>query len=287
MKITFGGVRGSCPVAQSDFMQFGGETTSVLVQGKCGEQIVIDAGSGVRELGKLLADSGAGKDVLMLFTHLHLDHVMGLPSLPLIYSPEWSFEFASPAYPVEGLADALRCIINPPYWPLKMEELSARLRFRSLGADGSSCLSYGNLKIRWCSLEHPGGCHAYRVDEPSTGASVVFASDVEWGNTQEARKAELFALCASPHPARLLVMDGQYLPKESSSFVGWGHSTWQEVADVAEHCGILQALITHHDPDRNDEVLEQVRGQIQMHHPWMDLARDHMCVVLDEGPTQC
>ena len=89
MKLTLGGVRGSCPVAQPEFMNYGGETTAFLIEGGGGERILIDGGTGVRLLGKKLMQDPGKKSAWLFMTHYHLDHVAGLPMLPVLYSDEW------------------------------------------------------------------------------------------------------------------------------------------------------------------------------------------------------
>lgn len=280
MKLIFGGVRGTNPVAQPEFMRYGGETTSFLLQGRAGEQILVDAGTGVRELGRLLQDSSAPKRVLMLMTHYHLDHVVGLPSLGLIYSPDWAVEIAAPAHDDVVVEATMSRVMDKPFWPLQVEDLKSRIRFMALDRAPDAPLRYGGLDIRWCPLHHPGGCSAYRVDEPATGASVVLATDVEWGSATDTERQALVHLCGWPKPADVLVMDAQYTPEEVDRFKGWGHSTWREAVAVAASAGIARLLLTHHDPRRNDEALDALREVVRATLPTADLARERMVVDL-------
>ncbi len=278
MKLTFGGVRGTNPVAQPDFMKYGGETTSFLVEGQGGEQVLIDAGTGVRELGRLLQASKAPRRVLMLMTHYHLDHVVGLPSLGLIYSPDWALEIAAPAHEDVVVAETMSRVMDKPFWPLQVEDLKSRLRFTALEQAPAAPMVYGGLELRWCSLHHPGGCTAYRLDEPASGQALVIATDVEWGLATEGERQDLLRLCRLPTPARLLVMDAQYTPDEVAQFKGWGHSTWEQAAFVAREGGAARLLLTHHDPRRNDAALDALREQVQGSAAWIDLARERMTV---------
>lgn len=280
MKLTFGGVRGTNPVAQPEFMRYGGETSSFLIQGQGGEQILVDAGTGVRELGRLLQSSTAPKRVLMLMTHYHLDHVVGLPSLGLIYSPDWTVEIAAPAHEDVVVEATMSRVMDKPFWPLQVEDLKSRLRFTALEHAPEAALRYGGLTIRWCPLHHPGGCTAYRVEEPARGGALVIATDVEWGSATELERQNLVNLCAQPTPAGLLVMDAQYTPDEVSRFKGWGHSTWPEAVAVAEAAGVPRLLLTHHDPRRNDDALEALRRDLQARRPEADLARERMVIEL-------
>lgn len=257
MRLIVGGCRGTAPVAQPEFMQFGGETTSFLVEGAAGERILIDAGSGVRLLGQRLAEQGAGAHpLLMLFTHYHLDHVAGLPSLPLIYSPEWSIEMASPRRGGFLVGEVIPRIMHKPFWPLQVEHLASRLLFSTLrGAEARAPRRHGNLEIRWCPQHHPGGSTAYRIDEASTGASLVVATDMEWAEATQEERRSFQQLLTLPRPATLLLIDGQYTTEEYGAHRGWGHSTLDECKAIAEASDVRRLAITHHAPTRTDAEL--------------------------------
>lgn len=258
MKLIIGGCRGTAPVAQPDFMRYGGETTSFLIEGAAGERVLIDAGTGVRSLGQRLERSGGASSLLLLFTHYHLDHVAGLPSLGLIYSPQWHIEVASPRRGGHLVGEVIPRVLHKPFWPLQVEHLKSRIQFTTLRGQASlRPRELGGLRLSWCEVHHPDGCTAYRFDEPATGASCVIATDMEWGLSSAEERAALLRLCREPSPAALLVMDGQYDDAEYGNFRGWGHSTWQEVQAVAREAGVRRALVTHHAPARNDDEMER------------------------------
>ena len=258
MKLIFGGVRGTSAVAQTEFLKFGGETTSVLVEGNGGERVVLDAGTGLRVLGNRLAMGAARQEALLLMTHYHLDHIMGLPSFALLYNKAWMVEIAAPRREAFEPDEVVRRILSKPFWPIQLDKLHARLKFTTLPAAAGSVRRYHGLDIRWCAVHHPEGCHAYRVDEPATGASLVFATDMEWRSSTEDEKRELVNLCTTPHPARLLVMDGQFSRANLAKFKGWGHSAWEDVIEVAQKAGVRETLITHHAPESTDTHLTEV-----------------------------
>ncbi len=274
MRLIIGGVRGSYPVAQPGFMKYGGETTSFLIEGARGERILIDAGTGVRVLGERLAAVPAPRRALLLMTHYHLDHVVGLPSLGLIYDPGWTLEIAAPAHDEYVVEETMSRVMDKPFWPLQVSDLRSRLRFHALdGAASILPLLWGELTVRWCPVHHPGGCTAYRIDEPETGASVVIASDVEWGLASESEREQLRALCRTPAPASLLMMDAQYTPDEVESYRGWGHSTWREALELADECGVGRVRLIHHDPKKDDAALDSLLQQIAARAPHAALAR--------------
>ncbi len=281
MKLTLGGVRGSCPVAQPAFMHYGGETTSFLLEGTGGERIMVDAGTGARlAADRMMADPG-DRTLWLFMTHYHLDHVMGLTMLPMMYSPEWTVHIAAPEGRI-GPEDALRRLFDPSLWPLQVDDLRAKLVFHTLPGRASvrpwNCCG---IEVRWTPVSHPGGCTAYRFDEPATGASVAIATDVEWGAASHEERVGVERLLQHPRPVGLLVMDGQYDDVTITLHRGWGHSSWAEVIELASRCRVRRVMITHHDAAADDDRLAKVDAQIRAACPSASLARGGMVIALD------
>lgn len=268
MKILFGGVRGTSSRAQSGFMRYGGETTSVLVLGEGGEHVILDAGTGLSTLGHRLKKKPP-QNLLLLLTHFHLDHVMGWPSFPLLYQPGVTLHVAVPRR-FGGRKKArhiLSQLMHQPFWPVQIDRVKATLRFLEVPRH------YGRLDIRWCPVHHPGGCAAYRLDEPTTGHSMVFATDVEWGRASDRERRQFLRLCREPSPCRLLLFDGQYARRNYSAVTGWGHSTWEDAVEVARATGARRLLVIHHAPDRDDGQLACVEHRLAAALPGARLAR--------------
>lgn len=274
MKLTIGGVRGSCPVAQPDFMKFGGETTSFMIEGKNGERILIDGGTGIRLLGKHLMQTPGKKSAWLFMTHYHLDHVVGLPMLPMMHSADWELIMAAPDHNEVHMREIMARILDRPLWPLQVEDLKSGNTYQQLdGLASSKPYICGGIEVRWCPLHHPGGCTAYRFDEMETGGSVVIATDVEWGLSSDGEKGYLENLLSEPSPTGLFIMDGQYQQEQIAKFQGWGHSSWQECVELAGRMNVQKLLITHHDPSSDDSRLDQLDRQIQAKAAWASLAR--------------
>lgn len=281
MKVILGGVRGSCPVAQPEFMKYGGETTSLLIEGEGGERILIDGGTGVRLLGQRLLQSSGVRSAWMFMTHYHLDHVAGLPMLPILYAPDWKLTMAAPDHHPIHIDEIMDRIFDVPLWPLQTEDLRSRNEFRQLpGITAAAPFLCGGIEVRWCPVHHPGGCTAYRFDEPATGASMVMATDVEWGLSSTEEKAHLERLISFPSPAGLLVMDGQFDQASIARHRGWGHSSWQDALALAVRCRVRRLLITHHDPNSDDSRLDGWQAQLRHQAAWADFARQGMEITL-------
>jgi ribonuclease BN (tRNA processing enzyme) len=238
MKVFLGGARGSFPTAGSDKLRYGGDTFSLLVEGRAGDQVLIDAGSGVRRLRSRLRPGGT-----LFFTHTHLDHLVGLPSLAKV----WPRRMVLPRGDLEAV---LARVFSPPIWPVKLPVADF--------AVPAAPLDLGGLRVNWQPIAHPDGCVSYRVDEPATSASVVVATDVEWA-AMTPRAQDSFALFA--RGADLLVFDAQYLPAEYPAHKGWGHSTWTDAVDAARRCGAQKLWLMHHAPGRTDANLDALAAE--------------------------
>jgi phosphoribosyl 1,2-cyclic phosphodiesterase len=267
------------PLSNPDFLRFGGATTSVLIDNGAGARIVIDAGSGLRTLEPALGSPNADLPVLMLFTHYHLDHLIGLPPFAPLYNPHWSIVFAAP--PCEGVTaeQAIRRLTDKPFWPAPFR---AQQRYLTLPetSDGAP-LQHGPFTVRWCAVHHNNGCHAYRVDEQTTGASMVFATDLEWGSSSAAERASLIRLCREPHPVDVLIMEGH---DDLESVSGWGHSTWQEAVQVAQTVKAEQLIITHLAPADDDTTLTRRDQRIRAAMPRACLGKQGMSIPWHKAP---
>ncbi len=274
MRIVLSGVRGTTPVTHPEFMNYGGATTCLLVEDGRHTRVVIDAGTGLQQLLPRLAHSDADHPVTMLFTHYHLDHLCGLPAFAPLYQADWHIHFAAPLREAMTAEMAISRLLAPPFWPVPFR---AQQNFCTLPeASDRTPVSIGSFELRWCRVHHRNGCHAYRLDEPASGASVVFATDLEWQASDADERAELLRLCSEPHRAELLIMDGQFDSTETASFSGWGHSAWQDAVTVAQAAGVKRLIVTHHAPGSNDTCLARREQALQKCLPDASLAYEGM-----------
>jgi ribonuclease BN (tRNA processing enzyme) len=277
----FFGVRGTCAVTGDAFRRFGGDTTAILITGQDGERICLDAGSGMLNVSQELRDNPTPSRLLLLMTHYHLDHICGLGSLAQLYDSRWSIRIAAP--PCEGVSvqEAIARILDKPYWPVRLADMAAQTELIELPVSPpavSATHGHGGMQIRWCPVHHNDGCTAYRIDEPATGDSLVFATDLEWRQASGEGRAAFLRLCAEPAPARLLIFDGQYTHRDYEAHAGWGHSTCEEAVNVARQARIERLLVTHHAPDRTDDMLDRIESELIVLMAAARLARQGMLV---------
>ena len=269
LRLFIGGMRGSRPVTGAAFEEFGGDTTSLLVVGSHGERLVLDAGTGMYAVARQLAEAGPG-DVTVLFSHYHLDHTVGLTMNPLFYQSGWSFRLLGPTFADGGVRDAVTRLLAPPYWPLPVERMSARVEFAEVAAEE---IHGGTLRVRSCPVPHPGGCLAYRIDDTGGGGSLVFATDLEWQKRTAADETAFLTMCRTPRPADMLIIDAHFARSSAKAFAGWGHSTWEDDLEIAQSAGVPRVLLGHHNPDAQDKALRALEQQVKKCSPGAALAR--------------
>ncbi len=243
------GSRGTLPTCGAGFLRYGGDTTCFSLETPDG-LLVIDAGTGLRHVTQELADRTDIPPITVLLTHLHMDHLVGLPSFGPLYSTHAQIRFMADSNRDENWQDALLSFMRKPYWPVGLTDADASLSFESLPASGRPLDIYG-VRVSWCAVPHPQQCVAFRLEW--SGGSVVVATDVEFDSD---RVPDSFA--AFCRDAQHLIFDAHFRPSEIGQYAGWGHSTWEAGVALAESAGVSQLWLTHHSPKRCDEDVEAI-----------------------------
>lgn len=272
MKIKFYGTRGSIPVSHRDFLEFGGNTTCLKITRDNGRIAIIDAGTGIRELGKDLIKERFDQDQLFIgFTHFHWDHIQGFPFFASAYISNMIINILAMGREreINNLEDIFRDQMKKEYFPIPLDEMGAKCNFIQIERNK---LMINDALIQVIKQKHPGGSFGYRMDD--NGKSVVICTDIEHEGPIE---KDIVAFCKN---ADVLVHDGQYTTEELSSHRGWGHSSYEQAIEVAEQAGVKQLIITHHDPDHNDAFLLKQEKECQKRFPNCVLAREGMEIIL-------
>lgn len=254
MRVHFWGVRGSIPVSGERFLKFGGNTTCLVFEHE-GEYIIIDGGTGLKAFG----DSLAGQPVkaTLVFTHVHWDHIQGLPFFGPAFHPASQIRVSGISRDGWEFKDILSLQMTPPTFPVSLEVLSGIKEISDLQVDRS--YQIGPFSLRALEQNHPDGVVVYRVE--AGGKSVVFATDVEHGG--EGLDPNLIELCEG---CDLIIHDAQYTNDEyygrsGPSRKGWGHSMWREAVELAELSSAKNLALFHHDPSRSDEGVEKIESE--------------------------
>ena len=236
------------------FGTVGGNTTCLSVRPAAGGLLIIDAGSGIRELAASLART---RDTLrefhILFTHFHWDHLQGLPFFtPAGYQRGNRMIFYSPR---EGLKDILEGQMRPPYFPVGMEAMGAEKRFVRLSRSGERICG---LQVFWKEMKHPGGCLAYKIVEG--GKSLIFSTDTEISPDDFNRTQDNIRFFQDTD---LLVLDSQYTLGEAIEKYDWGHTSYSMAVDFAAEWNVRTLALFHHEPSYNDRKIHSMLNSAQ------------------------
>jgi phosphoribosyl 1,2-cyclic phosphodiesterase len=252
VRVTFYGVRGSVPTPGPSTVRYGGNTSCVEVRLADGSLIVLDGGTGIRELGKKLIQDCFTDRIHLLVTHPHLDHIIGLPFFGPIYRKETHVVL----YPF-GSRRADRwsrpIVFDGEHFPVQFAELPLRLEY--VHSDGDE-VRIGSASVRRIRLNHPGGSNGFRIDDED-GASLCYMTDNELDppGMVNASPTDLarFALGTN-----LLIHDAQFLPSDLPAKKGWGHSLVGEVLELGRDAEARGVAVFHHDPERDDDAMDRI-----------------------------
>jgi phosphoribosyl 1,2-cyclic phosphodiesterase len=253
-------------------LEFGGNTTSIKITKDDGRIAIIDAGSGIRNLGKDLIKEGFNqKDLFVVFTHFHWDHIQGFPFFDLAYNPNLDINIVALGQQreINNLEGIFKGQMKAEYFPVPLERMGAKFNFMQMSQNE---LEINNTSIKVIKQNHPGGSFGYRIEDK--GKVLVICTDIEHGDFVN---TEIVEFCKN---ADLLIHDAQYTSEELDSHKGWGHSSYEQAIEVAEKAGVNKLALTHHDPDHNDNFLLDIERVCQKRFSNSTLAREYMEIIL-------
>ena len=277
------GPGGSAPVGYRERQVFGGDTIcfEFHADGPDSPSLILDLGTGARLLGAKIQEDqkrldGPGEyDVL--FSHLHLDHVIGLPFFPPLFTPGAKVRIhCGVVEDSKGLFNRLRTLASPPYFPIQPLEWGAA-SFNTF--DPKAKFELAGFKITSIPMNHPGGCCGFRLEGENGVIAVV--GDHEHGNEEI---DEYIAKVIKG--ADLLLYDGCFDEEQYDKHVGWGHSTWRKGLEFAEAAGIGSVIIYHHLPEHDDKRLAEIETRMQKEAPHALIARQEMMAVIVKNKVE-
>jgi len=251
MRVKFWGVRGSVPVPNRRMLGYGGNTACVEVTLGDGTEVILDAGTGIRELGA--GRTSHAERIQILLTHLHVDHIHGLLFFAPLFDPENEVTVFGPPAPGPDLDERLSRYLSPPLSPIDLRELPAQVDFRACPYQE---WRIGEAQIRAAIVAHRGVTLGYRITEGD--ASLCYIPDHEPALGAPLEDAEHGWVSGSglAAGASLLIHDGQYADDEYPRHVGWGHSGISDAVVFAERAEAERVAVFHHDPLHDDRALE-------------------------------
>ena len=270
MKVKFYGVRGSVPVCDNGFQRYGGNTTCFRVHREAANRYaVIDAGTGIRNLGReMVAQQIRQNQLNILFTHFHWDHIQGFP----FFAPAYDKNQCIGIYVMgenrktKDLKEIFSNQMQEDFFPVSLDAMGATFSYMNFG-DEETILG-AHIIVRPQFHKYLGGSYGIRIDDDSV--SLTVCTDIEHINGIDQNIVEL------AKNSDVLIHDGQYTREEYKKYKGWGHSTWEQAVEVAKQANVKKLVISHHDPDHNDDFLDAMEKECQSVFPNSLFAKEGM-----------
>jgi ribonuclease BN (tRNA processing enzyme) len=251
------GARGSLSAPGPATVGYGGNTSCVELELADGTTLILDAGSGIRELGQRLLERDH-RTLHICLTHLHLDHVEGLGFFGPLWRAGWKLRFWGPPSTTATLRERVSRYLSPPLFPIGLSEAPADAVFEDAPREP---WRIGSALVEAQFVEHRGPTLGYRIEEE--GRVLVYLPDHEpYLTAALGDPPEWISGWALASGADLLLHDSQYTEEEYVGRLGWGHSSVAHAANFARAAGVRQLAMFHHDPMRSDRELEALYDEV-------------------------
>lgn len=248
MHVTFYGVRGSTPCPVEGNRRYGGNTSCVALESPGKDPIVLDLGTGLRLWGETLPHDGSFHGHALV-THVHWDHVQGLPFFVPVLRPGASFAVYGPSPGEQTFEECFHTFVAPPYFPVSVDDLPGQISFHHVrDAD----LAIGDAKVKIRDVPHTGLTNGYRIEQD--GVVVTYISDHQMPLDGSFDIPDsVLELCDG---ADLLIHDAQYTAEEFETKRDWGHCTVEYAVHVGAEAGVKTLALFHHDPAHHDGFID-------------------------------
>ena len=259
MIITFYGVRGSTAVPGPMTAKYGGNTSCVHIELESGHDLILDAGTGIRQLGNKLANKSTAAHVLL--SHGHWDHIQGYPFFAPIYQPDREIHVYISVEKGRKLLSTLFQQMDGTHFPVRVDDLPSN-NFPKFKGIESELYEREGIKVVRQALNHPGGGSAYKINE--NGASLAYVTDNEL-DPPYAVSTNYDQWVNYLYGVDVLIHDAQYTEDDMPHKHGWGHSLLSQVRQLATDAEVGTLVMFHHDPDRSDSQLDEIQIENQIY----------------------
>jgi phosphoribosyl 1,2-cyclic phosphodiesterase len=270
MRLTFWGTRGSISTPGKETVRYGGNTPCIEVRLANEKLIILDAGTGLRNLGEALIENGESIKAYILISHPHWDHIQGFPFFKPAFISGNELTIIGGETEKVTLQKMITDQMNKVYFPIQLNELKALIRFRKIGEEEFTVF---DAHVKSLFVNHPSFALGYRITH--RGKSIVYISDNEPFDRKVAKsmrnvEKSIIDKYARTHGdpnqrifdfvrnADLLIHDATYTPEEYVNRVGWGHSHYLFTLRVAAEGNVKRLMLFHHDPSHDDEKIDDI-----------------------------
>jgi phosphoribosyl 1,2-cyclic phosphodiesterase len=255
MKIRIWGCRGSITTPGVTTLRYGGNTTCVEIRTKRGQIIIIDAGSGARNLGRALSQEKNVSQIRFFFTHSHWDHLVGFPFFQPAYLDYFSITFCSGSHAQDSIRKYLTHQMEAPYFPVDFNHLRAKFDFHCQrpNMEPGNCHLDG-WEVCPVPLSHPNGGYGYKFIEGDKTLVFLTDNELDFQHQGGLSRGQYIEFCRG---ADLLLHDAMFTEEEYKFTRGWGHSTIGQATDLAIEANVKSLGLFHHNPDHTDDEISR------------------------------
>ena len=257
MRFTIWGCRGSLPTPGPSTVRYGGNTSCLEVLLENGTVLVLDAGTGIRPLGVELLERGV-RNIHILLTHLHLDHLEGLRYFAPLFDERAKLEIWGPRSPLFSLRQRIVRSFSPPLFPIDVRRVPAQVGFHDVPRHP---WTIDGAVLSAELVAHPGPTLGFRVESGTSSVAYLPDHEPALGGPIAHRSRDWVSGSSLAEDADVLLHDAQFSEGEYDERIGWGHSSVGDAVAFARSSGARRLLLFHHDPSHSDDVLEQMQAQ--------------------------
>jgi DNA-binding response OmpR family regulator len=254
VELRFWGVRGTLPVPGPRAQRYGGNTPCVTLRFPRDQFFILDAGTGIKELGRHLMTRKERLTANILISHPHWDHINALPFFTPLYVPGNAFRIYGAAHGGIGMRELISAQMDGVYFPVTIREFGAHVEFQDLS---EQTLEIDGIHVATMLLSHPGTCLGYRLHYRDRVICYITDNELFLPSLPQYDPHYFDRLVAFVRHADALITDATYLDAEYPGKVGWGHSSISQVVDLAHNAAVKTLHLFHHDPDQDDADIDR------------------------------
>lgn len=258
MIIKLYGTRGSIPVAGIESQKYGGNTTCLYIESKKGDAIIIDAGSGIRELSDYCLKNKKN-NLTLIFTHYHWDHMQGLPFFAPLYMKNTTITIYGPDHEVTPNKALFHQMMRPYFPTITWKDVPSKIRYRKLRRK----FKIGPVVIQTIPTNHPNCTMGMKFTEGKR--CFAFLTDNELYAKNRVTSYRQFVDFVKN--TNFFIHDAAYTDEIYKTRLGWGHSTYTQVLQLAIDAGVGHVIFTHHDPPTTDRAIDTILRKIRKKYP--------------------